>query len=272
MIASSVLYASVVVLLGGLILTVKPRPRLGVPTRRRALAIAAVAAVAAAVALHAPSLDSSASSVRSRLDEFAPSWQFHEVHTRRVAAPPDRVFAAIKEVRAGDILLFQTLTWIRRGGRPVPQNILNAGGDEPILDVAVRGGFVLLAADAPRELVVGAVVAAPRGPRAKLTAEDFRRPFPPGFAVAVMNFAVEPDGRGASLVSTETRVFTTSPDVRRRFAAYWRAIYPGSALIRRMWLRAIDRRARVPTRSPVVYSRRPTVETPPWSASASSAP
>jgi hypothetical protein len=33
---------------------------------------------------------------------------------------------------------------------------------------------------------------------------------------------------------------------RRVFAAYWRVIYPGSALIRRMWLRAVKRRAESP--------------------------
>jgi hypothetical protein len=38
-------------------------------------------------------------------------------------------------------------------------------------------------------------------------------------------------------------VFANSPWARRGFAAYWRVIYPGSALIRRMWLRAIARRA-----------------------------
>jgi len=31
--------------------------------------------------------------------------------------------------------------------------------------------------------------------------------------------------------------------VRQRFQLYWRVIYPGSALIRRMWLRAIKQRA-----------------------------
>jgi len=34
-----------------------------------------------------------------------------------------------------------------------------------------------------------------------------------------------------------------SGSTRRRFAGYWRIIYPGSALIRRMWLRAVARRA-----------------------------
>jgi hypothetical protein len=94
----------------------------------------------------------------TRLDEFAPVWQFHEVHTLGISAPPERVFAAIRQVRADEIALFRTLTWIRRGGRPAPPGILNAGSTQPR-------------------------------------------------------------------------------------AAYWRVIYPGSALIRRMWLRAIARRS-----------------------------
>ena len=61
-----------------------------------------------------------------------------------------------------------------------------------------------------------------------------------------MNFLVTPDGPDGSLVSTETRVFATSDDARRQFARYWRVIYPGSAIIRRMWLRAIARRAMTP--------------------------
>jgi hypothetical protein len=51
-------------------------------------------------------------------------------------------------------------------------------------------------------------------------------------------------------VSTETRVFATSPAARRRFAAYWRVIYPGSAIIRRSWLRAIRHRALATLASP----------------------
>jgi hypothetical protein len=58
-----------------------------------------------------------------------------------------------------------------------------------------------------------------------------------------MNFLVATDGPDRSLVSTETRVFANSASARRRFARYWRVIYPGSALIRRMWLRAVEKRA-----------------------------
>jgi hypothetical protein len=64
-----------------------------------------------------------------------------------------------------------------------------------------------------------------------------------GFALAAMNFAIRPGSAGTSVVSTETRVYATDAAARRRFAVYWRIIYPGSALIRRMWLRAIRLRA-----------------------------
>ena len=171
-----------------------------------------------------------------------PAWQFREFHSLKVAAPPDRVFAAIKEVRADEIFLFRTLTWIRRGGRPLPESILNAGDRDPLIDVALRGGFVRLAEDAPRELVIGTAVHAPAGAHDTLTREDFSR-LRPGYALAAMNFLVTPDGANASIVSTETRVFANGRSTRRRFAAYWRVIYPGSALIRRSWLRAIQQRA-----------------------------
>src|SRR5262249_3301268 len=131
---------------------------------------------------------------------------------------------------------------IRRFGRPLPPSIMNAG-HEPIIDVALKGGFTLLADDAPREMVVGTVIVAPPGLRHERTPEFFASP-PPGHALATMNFQVTSDGAGGSWVSTETRVVATSPSARRAFAAYWRVIYPGSALIRRMWLRAIERRAR----------------------------
>jgi hypothetical protein len=51
------------------------------------------------------------------------------------------------------------------------------------------------------------------------------------------------EGGGWTRLTTETRVYATDASSRRRFAGYWRVIYPGSALIRRMWLRAVRERA-----------------------------
>ena len=63
----------------------------------------------------------------------------------------------------------------------------------------------------------------------------------------MIHFVVHEEGDGVVLLTTETRVFATDPSARRRFAVYWRVIYPGSALIRRSWLDAIKRRAENPT-------------------------
>lgn len=160
----------------------------------------------------------------TRLDEALPKWQFAERHAIEVAAPPDRVFAAIRAVTAGEIFLFRTLTTLRRLGRPLPESILNAPKDTPLLDVALRGGFFVMADDPPHEIVIAMYV------------------IPPKRALAAMNFAVTSSGHG-SHVTTETRVYASDAAARRRFALYWFAIRLGSGFIRRMWLRAIRKRA-----------------------------
>jgi hypothetical protein len=241
MFGSAFAYTGVVVIVAGLLLAIRPVAALGVATRPRALLVAGSGLMLALASLTAPAVTTRVATPSSRLDAVTPEWQFHEIHTRHIAAPPARVYAALRQVRADEITFFTTLTWIRRFGRPLRPGIMNAGR-EPIIDVALKGGFIALAEDAPRELVVGTAVIRPPGPRIALTPAIFTSP-PPGFALATMNFVVTPDGANGSWVSTETRVVTTSPEARRVFAAYWRVIYPGSALIRRMWLCAIERRA-----------------------------
>jgi hypothetical protein len=182
---------------------------------------------------------------RTRLDELVPVYQFSEFHSIRVAAPREEAYRAIREVTAREIFLFQTLTAIRRFGRPGPESILNAPERQPLIDIALRGGFLLLAEDPGREIVLGTAVVAPRGwrPRHRPTPEGFKRLHDPGFALAAMNFRLEDAGPASTRITTETRVYATDAGARRRFASYWRVIYPGSALIRRMWLRAVRLRA-----------------------------
>jgi hypothetical protein len=179
---------------------------------------------------------------RRRIDDFLPAYQFNEVHTAMVEAPPERVRAALLAVTLEDIRFASTLLAIRSlGRRRAP-----AEARRPILDVATSGSFLWLAQD-DRELVVGSVGrfwqlrgSEPSGIR---TAEEFTAFGRPGWAKAAMDFVIVPAGVGRTRITTETRVAATDPAARRTFAAYWRLIYPGSALLRRMWLQAIKRRA-----------------------------
>lgn len=241
----TLVYAGLAAIALGAATVARPPRRLGLHTRRRGAALigGGAALVAAGWAMPAPDVRVGAPS--TLLDRFVPVYQFHERHALPVAAPPADVYRAIGEVSAGEIPLFQTLTAIRRLGRRGPESILNAPDDAPILDVATRTTFLPLGATPDREVLVGAVVIGPHGwtRRHARTPEQFAALDGPGFAKAAMNFLVVPDGRGGSLLSTETRVHATDAAARRRFAAYWRVIYPGSALIRRGWLRAVRRRA-----------------------------
>ena len=245
MLAVGLVYVGLIAALLGGISLVKPLALVGIQSRLRGAFILALGLLIAGVGWAFPAKEVGVAVLRTQLDRFVPVYQFNEAHSMRVMAPKDRVYRAIKEVTADEILFFRTLTWVRRLGRPGPESILNPPERLPLLEVATRTSFLLLAEEADREIVVGTVVVAPRGwrPKKSPTAEDFKAIREPGFAIAAMNFLIEDAGPGACTVTTETRVYAIDVPVRRGFARYWRVIYPGSALIRRMWLRAVKRRA-----------------------------
>ena len=247
MIGSTIVYLGLVTVLAGLAIVVKPLRRLRVATRWRGFVVAAAGVFLAGIGLALPAPESRVAYAHTRLDEFMPVWQFNEVHTIEVAAPPARVFQVMNRVRPDEVFLFRALIAIRGGGQPLPPSVQQATASyESLHDIAIHSTFVSLADHPPRESVIGTIVGRPPGPREPLTPAMFQRALPPGYALAAMNTLVTPDGAGGSLVSTETRVFANSPSARRRFAVYWRIIYPGSALIRRMLLRAVERRATGP--------------------------
>jgi len=187
----------------------------------------------------------------STLDELMPAYHFNEFHAVHVPASPERVYTALKEVRPGEIRLFLLLTGIRslRPGRLVGRGVPPLAAQRPILETSARGSFMVLA-DTPREVVQATCGQFWRfrpgghcpGVNSRETLVAFAEP---GYAKAIINFRIIPEGDG-SLLTTETRILATDDSARRTFGAYWRLIYPGSALIRRSWLAAIARRATAP--------------------------
>src|SRR5712692_1012830 len=241
-------YAGLIAAWLGAASLVKPLAFLGIRSRPRGALVLGIGLIVAATGAFLPAEEIRIGAIRTRLDEFAPVYQFNEVHRIQVRASRNRIYRAIQEVTANEILLFRTLTWLRRLGQPGPESILDAPERLPLLEVATRTSFLLLAEEPEREVVVGTLVGAPAGVRIKKqpTPDDFKAVDAPGFAKATMNFRLQEAGADTWIVTTETRVYATDAVARRRFAAYWRVIYPGSALIRRMWLRAIKHRAEAP--------------------------
>jgi hypothetical protein len=184
-----------------------------------------------------------------RLNEFLPSHEFREIHKVTVNAPPERVFAALKELTIDEISPF---VFLLLNIRALPARLLGkqfAGSFQsgPFLEQMYKGGFIPLAEEPNREIVFGLVGqfwkpsggVEPNVPDAAafLAFND------PAFAKVAANLAVSVDKLGRTHCSTETRIHVPEPSTRRKFAFYWRIISLGSAFIRVLWLRAIKCKA-----------------------------
>ncbi len=121
MLAVIFVYAGLAAMLTGALTFAKPLAFVRIPNRRRASAVFGGGLLTVAVGMLLPAIETRITVRGMRLDEFAPVYQFNEVHTVRVSAPRARVYHAIKAVTADEILFFRTLTWIRRLGRRGPR-------------------------------------------------------------------------------------------------------------------------------------------------------
>jgi hypothetical protein len=177
------------------------------------------------------------------LDEFLPDYEVNEIHSTPVAAPPDAVMAAVRSLTAREVPVLVGLMALRS----LPARLIGRrrrAREGTIVEGFLRGGFVTLA-DRPDELVVAGVGRFWRASAEvrRVSADEFAAFREPGYAKAAFNMYAQPSAGGGTLLTSETRIQATDGHARRSFRRYWRVIYPGSAAIRRAWLRAIRRRA-----------------------------
>ena len=162
------------------------------------------------------------------IDDVLPRYHVQTSQSIHIAAPPQRVFAAIRETTLGETPLAFLLFRLRG---------IRASRAGALLD-ELPEGFAVLAEEPDEELVVGAVGQPWRARGGMREVDDFQAFDEPGYAKMALNFRVE-----LGTLTTETRVLVTDPLSRRKFARYWLGVRFGSELVRRSWLRAIKRRA-----------------------------
>jgi hypothetical protein len=168
------------------------------------------------------------------IDRFLPEWDVHEVHSIELRVSPEDAVAAALAAPAIPDRIVGVLFRLRR---------LTAPGS--IEGLFTWMGFDVLARE-PTEVVVGAA-GSPWRPGGGL------RPFAqaaPGTVRMAADFRAEPLANGGSRLTTETRVAGVDAAARRSFLRYWRVVGPFSALIRRRWLRAIQRQVRASESAP----------------------
>jgi len=152
---------------------------------------------------------------------FWPDYDYSEEHALEVRAPKERVYEAIKGVTVEEVALFRTLTTIRSFGRN--RAVMDKVSKKPLLEVMVLSGFKITSDQPGHGLVVKARPALGMSTDADMSIEE--------------------SSPGMCVVRTKTMVTETADGAARRFAPYWRTIYPGSWLLRITWLQAIKKRA-----------------------------
>jgi hypothetical protein len=183
---------------------------------------------------------------QSLIEEVLPRFDASEVHDVWVAATPQLVFAAVRQVTVQEVRLLRPLEALRAlpgllARRPVfwpnPSARLLDQFTTGVVPLGERPGTEIAAGAIGRFWrLVGNETAVVR------TREEYLSFDEPGYAKAAISFLVLPE-RGGSRVITETRIAGTSPDATRALLRYWRAIRLGSGAIRRSWLAGIRRRA-----------------------------
>jgi hypothetical protein len=171
------------------------------------------------------------------LDPYLPTYDVSDAHSVTIDAPPAVVMDAVREVTPAEVPLLVALMGIRTLPRLVRGKPLQLRG--AILDGMRETGFIVLE-ERPDAMIFGVVGRfwEPASGIRPIEPEEFHAFDEPGFAKAAFGFWLD-----GGVLTTETRVVGTDERATRRFRWYWRVIYPGSAVIRWEWLRAIRRRA-----------------------------
>jgi hypothetical protein len=190
---------------------------------------------------------------RTLLNEVLPVYEFRGRETIRVNASAEQTFRALQELTIAEAApaLVRTLISLRYlPGRLTGRGRTGQVDDEaqPFRQAMLSDGNVVLAEEPGREVVVGTIGKfhnlTGQQPVPVRNADEFARFDEPGYQKLAMGWRTnEGDGGGCELVM-EHRTHALSPGSRRKFALYWwLMIKAGSAVLARMLLRAIKRRA-----------------------------
>ncbi|MFD0684106.1 hypothetical protein, partial [Actinomadura fibrosa] len=147
------------------------------------------------------------------IDQLLPAYDFRTRYTRRIAAEPAQVWAALHAVTHDELPVTRLLMAARHVGRSVDRTHLSG----PILQASP---MPLLGRREAREATAGKVakfwhLRPTPGPDSTTTPEGFAAFAEPGWAKAAMSFQLSPLADGGTLLAAETRVHATDAAARR---------------------------------------------------------
>jgi hypothetical protein len=250
---SYLFWIGIVLTLAGLISCLQPLRFLLISSRRAGIAVFVCGLLLSTCGMFWPEPYKYSNRPRQRIDDFLPTYSFFERHETLIRAKPEQVLRAARRVSMADMPVARFIMRLRQfaGGEKEDRSTIA----KPILELFSQpgSGFITLDAENPNEYV-GALAGRPwrsEAPPKVTTPREFMVFKTPGHVKVAFNFHAQDRGNGQTLLSTETRIAGNDARARRIFGRYWRVIYPGSAIIRRLWLDAIAALAEKPALPPL---------------------
>lgn len=169
-----------------------------------------------------------------KLDDYLDRYDYSEIHSRRVPAPPGpTLYRLVRHLDFSGSLLIRTLFLLR-----------GLGTKHLTIDAMMTGDeFTMLEEIPDGEFVIGGMAGANLKPVPIHSATGFRDFAEVDGIKIAWNFSLRPDSDEGTLVSTETRVLCLGPKMKRRFSLYWFFIRPFSGLVRLEMLRILRKQA-----------------------------
>ena len=191
-----------------------------------------------------------------QLDWLLPEFDATIVEHRVIEGDPDAVYRAVATVDMVEIpnaypavrALFAVRGAAERLlgaflGRPGPTE---EAGPMRLGEMPVRGEWVKLSDESPRELAFGVIGRFWAGETVWRTidAHEFAAFDEPGFAKIGCSVSLRPYGTARTLVTYEARTQALDSESRAHFLRYWRVVRPGVAIVMRAFLHAVAEEVR----------------------------
>jgi hypothetical protein len=185
------------------------------------------------------------------IENIMPLYHFNEDQSIIIRTNSrSNILNTVRDVTPKEIPFLSELFWLRG----LPSLIIlgkrykfSINRKRPLFEQLLTSGFIVLAEEESRELVVGGI-----GQFWKLwggsfptivNTQEFLSYNSPNHVKAAINFYVHQNHIDDYIrVSTETRFYVPDQITQKKFVRYWLPVHTFSAFSRRMWLRAIRHR------------------------------
>ncbi|XAZ82172.1 hypothetical protein A6C57_27995 (plasmid) [Fibrella sp. ES10-3-2-2] len=162
------------------------------------------------------------------IDKYLPAYDFNELHSITVKATATGIYDKMLGCNVSRSFLIRFLFRVRGMSKPLRA-----------IEQLTSLGFIKLDEQPGKEIVYGMITTSP-------TFDCCQPNFPPAsfnqytsasIIKAVINFQLQEQNNSTHIISTETRVWCGSSQMRARFRWYWFFVKPFSQLIRRSVLK-----------------------------------